>query len=188
MLKTQTSQSWLHTNTIRLARVHFVYILLYCVQTVMFDSWKLVPPNVVLYRWLLAAGLAVITTFIWYLAHNTIRSTNAYKGLIWLLILADITAASLNVYSQRGMASRAVVEYALPIIVSAVLMSRVALFATATLCAAAYTSTALAYFVLNFNEGYKIELYSEVGFYAVVFFVFAALLWIVVRAKKTTKH
>src|SRR5579883_2721815 len=146
MAQTQKSQSWLHSNTIRLSRVHFVYIFLYCVQTVMFDAWKLVPPNVVLYRWILAASVTVITTFVWYLAHNTVRSTNAYKALIWLLIVADITAASLNIYSQRGMASRAVVEYAIPIIVSAVLMSRAALFATATLCAAAYTSTALAYF------------------------------------------
>jgi heme/copper-type cytochrome/quinol oxidase subunit 4 len=91
--------------------------------------------------------------------------------------------ASFNVYVQRGMASRAVALYAIPLVVSTVLMSRAALLTTAALCVAAYTTTAVSYFVLNFNEGYKIELYGEITSYSVYFVILAALLWVSIRHK-----
>ena len=40
---------------------------------------------------------------------------------------------------------------------------------------------AVKYFVDFFNEGYKAELYIEVGFYAAMFFVLAALLSTILR-------
>ena len=177
-------QSWLHLGTIRLARLHFLFVALLAIQTVMYDAWKLITPTALLNRWVVTAGLMIVTTTTWYLAKNTVRSTLAFKALIWALITADIAVASFNVYTQRGMASRAVALYTLPIIISAVLLSRAALFTAAALSAAAYSSTAIAYFVLNFNEGYKIELYGEVGFYAVLFFVLASLLWIAIRSRE----
>ncbi|MDB5164213.1 MAG: hypothetical protein JWS12_831 [Candidatus Saccharibacteria bacterium] len=177
-------KSWLHGNVVRLARLHFLYVVAFTVQTVIYDSWKLIAPNAVLYRWIVSASLLVITTFVWYVAKSHISSTAACRLLVWTLIIVDIAAASFNVYSQRGMASLAVALYTIPIIVAAVLRSRAAIFAAATLAVAAYSSTAIAYFVLNFNEGYKIQLYGDVGFYCAIFFVIAGLLAAVVRPVK----
>jgi len=160
-------------------------VLLFAVQAVIYDAWKLITPNALLNRWIVCALLFAITTVVWYIARGKIHTTSAAKLLVWALVVSDIAAASFNVYTQRGMSSRAVMLYAVPIIISAVLRTRSALFAAAALSAAAYTSTAIAYFVLNFNEGYKIELYGEVGFYSALFFVLASALWIVVRVKKT---
>jgi hypothetical protein len=82
------------------------------------------------------------------------------------------------------MASRAVLLYIVPIVVSAVLLSRVAVLMTAALATSAYVLTAIKYFVDYFNEGYKAELYTEVGFYCAMFFVVAALLATIIRFNK----
>jgi hypothetical protein len=177
-------QSWLHNNVLRLSRWHFLYVIAFAIQTVIYDAWNLVAPNAALNRWIMTGLLLIVTTTVWYLAHNTVKTTAAYKSLVFALIVTDIAAASFNVYTQRGMASRAVMLYAVPIVISAVLLSRAAIFASACLSAAAYIGTAYAYFVLNFNEGYKIELYGEVGFYSVIFFFLAGLLWIVIRSRR----
>lgn len=184
MKQKSSQQSWLHSGVVRLSRVHFLYVALFAIQTLMYDAWKLIEPRAVMNRWLVAGGLLVVTTSVWYLAKNYVTSTAWYKTLVYALIMADIGAASFNVYTQRGMASRAVMLYSVPILVSAVLLSRTALFATAALSVTAYTSVAISYFVLNFNEGYKIELYGEVGFYSVLFLILAAILWIFIRATK----
>ncbi len=168
-----------------MARLHFLYVALFAGQIVMYDAWKLINPEVVLRRWVMTAILLVVTTGVWYLARGKAGDNALYKKLIFTLILADIAAASFNVYIQRGMAARAVMLYAVPIIVAAVLKSRSAIFATAVLSVAAYTTTAVAYFVLNFNEGYKIELYGEVGFYSVLMILIAALSWAVLHSRKS---
>ena len=124
----------------------------------------------------MAAALLVIATGIWYFAKN--KSTSQYqdKMLLFTLILTDIALASYSVYSQRGMASRAVLLYAIPILVSAILMKRTATYAVAALCIAAYTLAAISYFVFNFNEGYKVELYGEIGFYSILLLLLAGLV------------
>lgn len=187
MATTKTKVSWLHPSVLRISRVHFAYAFIFAVQTVIYDAWNLVTPTAVMNRWIMTALVIAVTTMVGYLAHNTVTNTLGLKTLVWLLILMDVAVASFSVYTQRGMASRAVMLYSVPIIISAVLLSRAALFATATLCAAAYIATAYSYFVLNFNEGYKIELYGEVGFYSALFFVLAALLWVIIRNRKQ-KH
>lgn len=186
-IKLQT-KSWLHLGALRAARLHFVFIALLVTQTVIYDAWKLIAPKALMNRWIAVALLLVITTAVWYVVRSRVRSLLTYKAMLATLILSDIAFASFSVYVQRGMASRAVMLFVIPIILAAVLRSRTALFATATLCAAAYTSTAIAYFVLNFNEGYKIELYGEVGFYSVMFFILASVLWIVVRTTKSPRN
>lgn len=181
----KTHRSWLHSSVIKVAGIHFVLVFAYILQVMVYDAWKLINPETVLLRWIMAAFVLLVTTAVWYLAHSRVSSTSSYKMLVWALILADVSLASFNVYTQRGMASRAVALYAIPIAVSAVLASRAALLATATLCIAAYTTTAVSYFVLNFNEGYKIELYGEVGSYSFLFLILAALLWVAIRPHRT---
>lgn len=135
-------------------------------------------------RWIVTGILLTVSIIGWYLATTSNRSSVLYRNMIYGFILVDIFVASYGVYTQRGMASRAVALYAVPIVIAGILLSRAALFATATLCAIAYVATAISYFVLNFNEGYKIELYGEIGFYTAMFFVLAGLMWVAVRSKQ----
>lgn len=181
-MKNKTT-SWLHTNVLRLSRLHFVYVLILIVQIWVYDAWHLIPPEAVMQRWIITSVLLAVTAVVWYLAHRNTRSNETYRFMIYALILADIAVASFSVYTQRGMASRAVALYAIPLVVSAVLLSRAAVLATAALCAASYTTAAIMYFVLHFNEGYKIELYGETTFYAAIFFLIALMLWAVMRSK-----
>lgn len=177
--------SSLKTNVLRLSRAHFAYVLILAGQIILYDAAKLISPEFVLKRWLATAGLLVVTTLVWAQAHQqSARRESYYARLVYALILADILLASFSVYTQRGMASRAVLLYVIPIIVSAALARRVALFGTALLAIAAYTTTAVMYFVLNFNEGYKVELYGEIGFYSAVFLLIASLHWSVVRKQR----
>ncbi len=187
MKQTNKNQILQFRNSVtRVARWHFAYVLALAGQIIIYDAWKLITPEVVLQRWLVAAGLLAVTAVVWFLAKSKAMAANAYRNLVFVLIAADILVASFLVYSQRGMASRAVILYVIPIITAAVLRSRSAIVATAALCVAAYTSTALGYFVLNFNEGYKIELYGEVGFYSIGLFIVAFLLWAAIRPARKT--
>jgi len=179
-----SSGSDLRAATNRLARWHFLYTALFAVQIVVYDAWKLIEPAVVLRRWIMAALLLIVTTTVWYMARGRANDNSLYKRLIFALIVIDIAAASFGIYTQRGMASRAVMLYSVPIVVASVLKSRRAIFTAALLSVAAYSTTAVAYFVLNFNEGYKIELYGEVGFYSVLMLLLASLLWSAIRPKR----
>lgn len=179
----KNKSSRLHASVLRLTRLHFIFVAVYALQTIIHDAWNLVTPRAAMNRWTVTAILLGVNAMIWYLVHNTFTSTVGLKMLTFFLILTDIAVVTFNIYSQRGMASRAVMLYAVPIAVSAVLLSRAALYTTAALCAAVYFAAAYIYFVLNFNEGYKIELYGEVGFYSIMFFVLASTLWVAVRSK-----
>lgn len=180
-----TFNNWLQSGLIRLCRVHFVFIGAYAIYIIAADATKLITPQLVLQRWTANAMVLSGVVVIWYLARNRVASTNYYRILTYGLIMLDIGLATFNIFTQRGMASRAVILFSLPIVVSAILLSRTALFLTATLCTAAYSLAAVKYFVDYFNEGFKAELYIEVGFYCAVFFILAAVLSIVIRFKSS---
>ncbi|MBW3569035.1 hypothetical protein KY385_02805 [Candidatus Parcubacteria bacterium] len=169
---------------IGICKVHFALVALIIVQIILYDASKLIPPEVVLDRWVVASMLLAITGAIWYFAKSENGNLTFYKSFLITLIGSDIALASYFVYDTRGMASRAVLLYVLPIIIAGLLLSRSALFATAILCIAAYSLTAVGYFVLNFNEGYKVELYGEVGFYSALFLIVAGLLAAILHPRK----
>ncbi len=183
--KTVSFSDWLQTGLIRLTRIHFLFVFAYAIYIIISDGTHLITPELVLQRWTMNAVLLAGTVILWYLARNRVASSMYYRMLIYALILLDIAMASFNVYTQRGMASRAVMLFALPIVVSAILLSRSAIFMTAALSTAAYSLAAVRYFVVNFNEGYKAELYTEVGFYCACFFLLAAVLSVLVRFKNS---
>lgn len=178
------NQNGLRTGLIRATRAHFVYVLAIILQVIIYDAAKLITPEAVFRRWVTTAVFMVTVVVIWYFARTTESNNSFQKQLLVLLILADIFFASYQVYTQRGMASRAVVLYLIPIVTSAILATRSAIFGAAALCIAAYTSTAVSYFYFNFNEGYKVELYGEVGFYSSIFLITASLIWVLVRSKQ----
>lgn len=176
--------SQLRGAVIRISKLYLLLSLIYIVQIIVYDASMLITPDVVLDRWVAVTLLAVIAIVTWYLAHIRVRSEAIYRLMTWGLIVAGIAFASFNVYTQRGMASKAVLLYIIPIVVAAALANRAALFAAALLCVAAYCLTAVAYFVNFFNEGYKVELYGEIAFYSAIFFVIAGMLWAVLRLNK----
>jgi hypothetical protein len=173
---------WLQTNTVRVARLHFVFVFLYAASVIAYDAWKLITTEALLERWTVAVIMLVVTTVVWFIARNTTLSATAYRGLLYALIVMDIVTASYSVYSGRGMASRGVALFALPIVVSAITLSRSAIFATASLSVGAYSYAAIKYFTDNPSEGYKVELYGDVLFYSASFFILAAVLWALVRS------
>lgn len=174
------NQNHLQETVLSLARVHFFYVLAFVAAIMIYDSWKLITPEAVLQRWTVATVMLVTTTLVWYSVRK-ISTIELHKTFVYVFILLDIVVAMYLTYAERGMASRAVALFAIPIAVAAVLRSRSALFGTALLSTAAYSFAAVKYFVDYFNEGYKIELYGTIGFYSAMFFVLTALLWIVVQ-------
>lgn len=176
MTKRNSSDN-LATRLNKITKVHFIYAGLLAAQIIIYDASKLITPHSVLNRWRDVALLLVVTTAVWYLAKGRLAHSMGYAILTIILAAADIALASSFVYSQRGMASRAVLLYLIAIATIAILRSKSALMAAAAISVAAYSTVAITYFVVNFNEGYKVELYGEVGFYSAMFFVFAGLLW-----------
>lgn len=176
-----TYADWLRVSIQRVAVTNFILLIGYCIQIMALDAWHVIVPEIVLQRWLAVSITLSMVAVMWYLAHNRNNSIATFKRILFGIILSDIAFAAFNIYVQRGMSSRAIFLFAIPIIISAVLLNRAAIYATAIISAAAYIGTAVAYFVLNFNEGYKAELYGEIGFYALALIALAGLLSTLVR-------
>lgn len=176
-----------HTNIrnilVRIAKIHVLIGIFFAIQLIIYDASKLITPEVVLKRWFVTAGLIIAGAICWYLARLN-NSTTVARNLVWFLISIDLFVASFSVYTQRGMASRAVLLFIIPILTAAVLQRKGAIYLTALLAVITYIVTAIAYFVLNFNEGYKIELYGEVGFYSALLFAIGAIAWSLVRNRR----
>jgi hypothetical protein len=179
--KNITFTEWLRVSLVRVSRAHFLLLAAYAAVIIVFDAWHVLVPEIVMRRWIAGGLLLAVVAVVWYLAHNRNNDVATYKRLTFMLIMSDIVFTAFNIYLQRGMASKAVLLFTIPIAVSAILLSRAAIFATAALCAAAYVISTVMYFTLNFNEGYKTELYGEIGFYSALFFVLASILSAVVR-------
>jgi hypothetical protein len=173
----------LQPGILKLTYAHFFYVFAFVASVIAFDASQLITPEALLKRWQYAAMLLVATTAVWYFARIKKDNQPLLKWLVGGLVLTDILFASLLVYADRGMASLAVALFAVPIVSSAVLMSRSAVLAVASLSTAAYAFSSVKYFVDFFNEGYKVQLYSTIGFYSATFFVIALLLVAVIKQK-----
>lgn len=181
----KTVKNWMRSSSIRISRVRFVLLAVFAINTIAADAWNLIPGGAVLQRWTALSTVAIINTVIWYFSRTPGRTENYYKALIFGQLALDILVISLFIYTQRGIASKGVVFYAFPIISSAVLLTRRALFAVASLCAGAYALVAIRYQFLHPGESYKVELYAETFLYVCSFFLMAALLNIVIRSKSS---
>ncbi len=161
--------------------------LAYSIQLMAFDGGHLITPDVVLLRWIAVGVLIAASTLTWFIARSRLAKPETDRFVVWLLIFVDIGFAAFNIYTQRGMASRGVILYVIPMCLATVLRSKSALFTTAILGITAYVGAVVAYFALHFNEGYKLEIYGETGFYAAVLLLIAAMLWAVLRTSNN-KH
>lgn len=176
--------NWFQVSSVRMARIRFVLIAVFAINTLAADAWNLIPPGVVLQRWTAITILAIINTLVWYASRGATKKDLYYQTLLYVQIALDITAISLLIYAQRGIASLAVVLYIVPLIAAATLRSRSALYATASLSASAYVLSSIRYQFLHPGESYKVELYAELFLYGSVLFIAAALLGVVIRNKK----
>lgn len=183
-----TFSAWLHISLQRVAVFHFLFAVGFAAQTMVYDAAKVITPELAWWSWLTLGGLVAVTALVWYLAHNQNNDIASYKRLTFLLALADTAFASFVVYTHGGMRSTSVILYSLGIATTAILLSRAAVFTTAIVSSVAYAATVVTYFTLNFNEGYKAQLYGEVIFYSFVFLVIAGLLSVVVRFGGTSAN
>lgn len=158
-----------------------MYIAAYLFSVIIFDSWNLITHESVLQRWSAAGALLIIDTIIWYLCRAKIKNENLYKVLLIILLACDILFAAVNVYWQRGMASKSVMLFVVPVISAALVKSRSLLLATTAISAAAYSIASVRYFFENYGQGFRVELYGEVFFYSAVLFVIAGLMLITFR-------
>lgn len=179
--KTKTKAGWLQTTALRVTRIQFIYIGIYIAATVIFDSWNLFTHQAIAQRWTLAGGLLILNTILWYVSRIRFANQSVYFINLLTLIVADIIFAAVNVYWERGLASKAVALFMVPLAVAATLRSRSTLLATAAISGAAYSTATVRYFNQHYGESYRIELYGYIGFYCALFFVLSWLLWVVIK-------
>lgn len=180
--KTKKDHSSSRTTLIRISKIHLIIGLIFAVQIIIYDAGKLITPEAVLKRWIIAGGLVLAAAVCWYLARIN-DSKTVIKNLAWFLIIVDLLVASFSVYMQRGMASRAVLLFVLPLLVAGAMHRMGMIYLTAIMAVVAYVITAVAYFVINFNEGYKLELYGEISFYSAMILAISAMIWALVKSK-----
>ena len=175
--------TWLQTTAVRVTRIHFLFIAVYILATIVFDSWNLYTHDAVRQLWTAAGILLGINTILWYLARMKYANSSMYVFLVLGLISADILFAAYNVYWQRGLASKSVMLFTLPIVTAATLRSRSTLLATTSLSVAAYSVVTVRYFFQNYGESYRVELWGTVGLYSAVLFILSALLLVIIQPK-----
>lgn len=176
MKKAKITFQSLYQRILRVTRGHFYLILAYAAATIAFDSWNLFTHEVIAKRWTYGGVLAVACCLIWFGIKRYARSYRALTYLTYALITVDILFASLNVMIDRGMASKAVMLFALPLVVAVQLRRRSVVLVTTGLSIAAYTTVAVRYFHTFYGEGLRIQLYGEIGFYSALLCVLALLL------------
>jgi hypothetical protein len=184
MVKAKTLTNWLQATAVRITRIHFLLIGAYIASIIIFDSWNLFTHIEIGNRWTAAGILLAINTICWFVARIKYPSSVVYITLIMTIVLADIIFAAMNVYWERGLASKAVGLFAIPIVTAATIRSRSALLATASLCTAAYSTSAVRYYNLHYGESFRVELYGYVGFYCAMFFILSALLMVIISPQE----
>lgn len=176
MKKSKSSFESLYHRILRVTRAHFYLLLAYAGATIAFDSWNLFTHEIIAKRWTFGGLLAAVCCLIWFGIKRYAHSYRMITYLAYALITADILFAGANVMIDRGMASKAVMLFALPLIIAVQLRRKSALLASAGLSIAAYSTFAVRYFHLNYGEGLRIQLYGEISFYSALIFIFALML------------
>lgn len=151
-----------------------------------YHAWKIQTPSVLYYQWV-AFGMLSLVLFATFVLSKRKGSDNYYYLLIAVQILTYITYISYIVYTQRGMASSAIILYIIPILIAAVTRASWVVFGTAILSATAYCLSAIKYFKDFPSEGYKAELYGQMLFYFLILLLVARLIHVVL-AQKNSKN
>jgi hypothetical protein len=178
--KSTSAANWLQTTAVRVTRVHFVYAAAFLLSVIIFDTWNLYTHDAVSQLWTAGGILLAVNVILWFAARLKFSNYWLYVAIVLALILADISFASYIVWWQRGLYSKAVMLYTIPIIAAATMRSRSILLAATTLSAAAYSTISVRYFFNHYGMGYRVELWGTIGFFSAMMFVMALLLMIIV--------
>lgn len=170
-------------TVIRSLRLGIAFTIIFGLSNLIYKAWRLLTPDILQQRFYIAGTLLLIHIVMLAFATKHYSSVTTYKLIMWLQTLSFLTLAGYCIYSERGMASNAVVLFIVPIIISSLQRSGKALLATTTLAATIYSASAIIYFRQFPSEGYKVELYGGLLFYCAVFYVIAALLWVLIKSK-----
>jgi hypothetical protein len=179
--KTIPAVGWLQTTAVRVTRIHFVFVAFYLLSVVIFDTWNLYTHEATSQLWTAGGILLGVTALLWFISRLNSKNYWFYIAIVLVMIVADIIFASYLVWWQRGLYSKAIMLYTVPIVSAATLRSRSLLLATTTLCAAAYSTVSVRYFFAYYGLGYRVELWGTIGFFSAMLFVLALLLMIIIR-------
>jgi hypothetical protein len=179
--KSKSNTGWLQTTAVRLTRIHFFYAACFLLSVIIFDTWNLYTHQATMQLWTAGGLLLAVNVILWFLARLKSDNYWFYVGVAMALIVVDIIFASYIVWWQRGLYSKAIMLYTIPIVSAAALRSRSILLTTTTLSAAAYSTISVRYFFTNYGLGYRVELWATVGFFSAMLFVLAIILEIIIR-------
>lgn len=174
---------WVQYSASAVGKLYFWIALAYIILIILYDAFALITADMIIVRWVIGAIFSSTSILLWLRARRPNALQQSYTRIIYGFIILGIAFASANVYLQRGMAAKAVLLYLIPLIVSGLLLRRALVFAVAGFSIIAYTTAAVWYFMVNPSEGYKIELYGEIGFYSVMIFIAAGGVWQLIRSK-----
>ncbi len=154
----------------KLSRINFAFLGVFTVFTIIFDGGNVITREGIYRRWEFAAILLVIFTLFW-VAVKKANSKNIVIVALLSCVFAELALAGYMTYWERGMASMSTVLYLMPIASIALLKSRTYTIGTALFASATYMFASTKYFYDFFNEGYRVQLYGEIFFYAGIFLV-----------------
>ncbi len=186
MTKKQAESKRLQQATLRVTRLGFVFVGIYAISTLIYKLWKLMTPDILMQRWIICLVVLSITSTLWWFSRSRNLSAVYYKGIIMLQILMYLGVASYSIYAERGMASNSIILFTIPLIIVALEYNTKALLATTALCILVYSSTAIKYFRDFPSEGYKVELYGGIMFYASILILISSMIWVLMRSRNAT--
>ena len=160
----------------RASRVHVYYLAAYALSLIVFDSWNLITHEGIVRKWTLAAVILTIVIGCWFVSKQKFAFTTGYTIAMLVLIISGVIFAAYNVSWERGMASKSLILFIVPIVTAALTRRRTVLLATTGFSAVAYSVVVVRYFHIHYGEGFRVQVYGELLFYGIVFFVCAWLL------------
>jgi len=149
-----------NNQLVKFAHTSYFFCAIYVAYIVTADSGNLIPRDIIIQRWSGLTALILVTTIVWYVLHET-KSKKKHVYAIIALALMQLILAGLTTYWERGMASTSTLMYALPLITIASLNAPRLLTASAIAASATYALAIVVYFNAFFNEGFRIQLWSQ---------------------------
>lgn len=163
-MKTRTKE------VINLCKAHLAYAGVFLGSIVIFGAWGLIPHEVILRRGLIVGVLLAVTVAIWMSASS--KKFSANKAAV-LLTITDLAIATYSVFIQRGIASKSVFLFIIPILVATELFKRTGTIVVTAISAILYYVTCVLYFDQNPGQAYTVEVWGEAGFYAALLILVA---------------
>ena len=149
----------------KLSKYNFMFIGAYAIYTIIFDAGNILTREDVYHRWIFAVILTAAFSLFW-VATKKANTNNVLFGSLIVCIIAELILAGYMTYWERGMASMSTVLFIFPIVSMALTGSRTYTVGTSLLASAIYTGACTKYFYDFFNEGYRIQLYGQLFFFA----------------------